>query len=313
MIDMDNFKSVNDTLGHSVGDKVIIRFAEILSSIIGSCGAVGRYGGDEFMAVITECNDEHGIRTFFRSIRTTVQTEFNRINGSNVSITCSIGSARYPLDGKDFYDVFELADTCVYIAKEYGKNRYIFYCDKVKEVLENDKMLMEDRNSRASKHDDVTFKLTSMLFTDGGAVIGDVLEKLATYFNITRINIYSGKGMELSDNWNTDTECTDNEPAVYALDESYLNRFGLNGIFRIDNLAKIEMQHPEAYEAMQKRNVDRAIQYIIKHENEPVGLISFEQAVPATHYWHENEVNTYSLVSKLLGQLVVRRYNGENA
>jgi hypothetical protein len=73
------------------------------------------------------------------------------------------------------------------------------------------------------------------------------------------------------------------------------------------------MQHPEAYEAMQKRNVDRAIQYIIKHENEPVGLISFEQAVPATHYWHENEVNTYSLVSKLLGQLVVRRYNGENA
>jgi diguanylate cyclase (GGDEF)-like protein len=306
MIDMDNFKSVNDTLGHSVGDKVIIRFAEILSSIIGSYGAVGRYGGDEFMAVITDFNDENGIRTFFRSIRTTVQTEFDRINGSDVSVTCSIGSANYPVDGDDFYKVFELADTCVYIAKEYGKNRYVFYCDKVQDVIENDTMLWEGRNSRAAKHDDITFRLSSMLFTDGGAVVEDVLEKLGLYFNLNCINIYCGEEMKLIHGWDSSGNKPEEHCAKYALEEDYVKRFALNNIFRIDNLRKIEVLNPTAYTALLNRNVDRAIQYIVKQDDKPVALISYEQKVPATHYWHENEVNTYSLVSRLLGQMIIK-------
>jgi diguanylate cyclase (GGDEF)-like protein len=306
MIDLDNFKSVNDTLGHSTGDDVIIRFTEILSSIIGNFGAVGRYGGDEFMAVITKGNTEDELRNMFRSIRTTAQSEFHKIEGSKISVTCSIGSAAYPADGKSYKDVFELADTCVYIAKEYGKNRYIIYCDKVQEVMDTDEMLWEGRNTRAEGNGDLTFRLTSMLFSDGGAEIPNVLEKLGTYYNLTYIRIYTGNEMNLETSWTIATDTTvDN--AKYAFNNDYIEKFNLNGIYRIDNIKKLEKMFPDAYESLKCRNVDSAVQYLITDEKEVKGLISFEQIKPATHYWHESEVNNYALIGKLIGQMLIKK------
>lgn len=307
MIDMDDFKAVNDRLGHVVGDRVITRFAEILSKSVGPYGAAGRYGGDEFMAVFTNFKDLLELRSFLRSIRTTVQLEFKNIDGSDCSVTCSIGCTEFPTDGKNFEQVFSKADICVYIAKEYGKNRYIIYDDRVKAAINTDEDLWEGRSNRVAKNNDLTFNLTSMLFSKGEKAVPLVLEKLGSSFNLAHIRIFSGDGMKPVFTWARENEeIYDQADGQYIFEEGYAERFDINNVLRIDNISKLEMRFPKAFEMLKKSSVNSAVQYIIKKDDEIQGLISFELSPPARRYWHESEVSTFALISQLISQIIIK-------
>ncbi|MBR1735791.1 MAG: diguanylate cyclase, partial [Firmicutes bacterium] len=101
VFDIDNFKLVNDHLGHAYGDKVIIKTAEILSSAVGERGEIGHFGGDEFVIVLTNVSEFEEMRTYFRAIRSSIESEFSGVTG-DVKITCSIGSAHYPTDAENY-------------------------------------------------------------------------------------------------------------------------------------------------------------------------------------------------------------------
>ena len=103
ILDLDHFKSVNDSFGHMVGDKVLARAGRRLKEIVGTDGVVGRIGGDEFMIVFTGLNDDLALRSMLRAIRTQIKWEFAE-DFEGLSITCSIGASIFPTNGTDYDD-----------------------------------------------------------------------------------------------------------------------------------------------------------------------------------------------------------------
>lgn len=115
VLDIDHFKSVNDTYGHLYGDKVLTRVGNRLKDVVGEDGVVGRIGGDEFMIVLNGINDNQILRGMLRAIRTQVKWEFAD-DFEDFMITCSIGASICPNNGRNFEDLFKKADYCLYLS-----------------------------------------------------------------------------------------------------------------------------------------------------------------------------------------------------
>ncbi|WP_151670728.1 EAL domain-containing protein [Nitrincola schmidtii] len=120
-IDLDNFKSINDTQGHHAGDELLLEAADRLRSVVRDVDTVARIGGDEFTVILTECVVEDA-----EIIAVRILNEMNRhflIQGRKVFVSASIGAAFYPQDADDSSGLIKAADTAMYRAKEDGRNR----------------------------------------------------------------------------------------------------------------------------------------------------------------------------------------------
>ncbi len=123
LIDIDHFKSVNDTYGHEAGDTVLRRFAEIVRNNTRYSDISGRIGGEEFLQVLTH-SDESGVRTLVERIRSQLMTERFNLGGTRVMVTASFGAAGF--QGKRAPELSALvaqADAALYRAKKLGRNR----------------------------------------------------------------------------------------------------------------------------------------------------------------------------------------------
>ncbi len=130
LMDIDYFKSVNDTFGHMCGDEVIIDVAHIIRDCVGENGVVGRIGGDEFMVVLERVNDRAKVREVLAKLRETVESKYKNFRDC-LNITLSIGTALYPEDAGDYDDLFKVTDKMLYRAKMKGRNRYIIYTKEI--------------------------------------------------------------------------------------------------------------------------------------------------------------------------------------
>lgn len=134
MIDLDSFKPVNDIYGHDMGDKVLIRFAEILRSAIRSTDLAGRMGGDEFVIFCQNILDEEVIAEKAEYINKQILISAKEFMGQDMTIPlgASIGCALAPDEGKDFLTLFKKADKALYNVKQNGKHGYEIYRDHQK-------------------------------------------------------------------------------------------------------------------------------------------------------------------------------------
>ncbi|WP_313344238.1 sensor domain-containing diguanylate cyclase [Sedimentibacter sp.] len=127
MIDLDNFKNVNDSFGHIYGDKALTMVADTISSCIRNTDYIGRYGGDEFLLICPGLGEPEAIDVAER-IRKTIENKiFDLGDGILVSVTLSIGVHEFKEVDKSFLDVLKKADKCLYFAK--GSNRNLVICN----------------------------------------------------------------------------------------------------------------------------------------------------------------------------------------
>lgn len=124
MIDTDNFKAVNDNLGHMMGDEVIKIVAKAVKDTFRDSDFVGRMGGDEFMAFMKHTTLEATLNRA-RALNESMRRTFEK-DGKSVSVSCSIGIAFYAKDGDDFETLYRNADARLYIAKRNGKNQFVY-------------------------------------------------------------------------------------------------------------------------------------------------------------------------------------------
>ena len=122
-IDLDNFKHINDSLGHDAGDLLLTGVASRLSGSVREGDTVTRQGGDEFVLILSEESD---VQTVTKRILKAMSEPFD-INGRELRITCSIGIACYPKDGEDQLTLLKNADAAMYRAKELGRNNAQYY------------------------------------------------------------------------------------------------------------------------------------------------------------------------------------------
>ncbi|MBS1213935.1 MAG: hypothetical protein H6R26_2552, partial [Proteobacteria bacterium] len=124
--DLDYFKSVNDSLGHAVGDALLVAAAQRLKSCMRDSDTVGRFGGDEFLALLPEIASETQAAVVGEKIRKAMAEPFV-LSGKTLSISSSIGIALFPRDGEDFAALLKCSDVAMYEAKGQGRNRICFF------------------------------------------------------------------------------------------------------------------------------------------------------------------------------------------
>jgi diguanylate cyclase (GGDEF)-like protein len=124
MFDIDKFKQINDTYGHAAGDIVIRRVAEITKKHTRSSDLVGRYGGDEFLVLITSSSQENSLR-YAENIRNVIADAELKIPGNDtpLRLTISGGLAYYPTHGQSTSELMHAADHALYEAKRKGRNQ----------------------------------------------------------------------------------------------------------------------------------------------------------------------------------------------
>jgi diguanylate cyclase (GGDEF)-like protein/PAS domain S-box-containing protein len=141
-IDVDKFKEINDTYGHSVGDKILIAIAERLRSNIRAEDSLARFGGDEFNLVMHQVNEHNDVETMAQKLLETIRRPIT-IDGKVFFITLSIGIATYPDDGRDLEELVKNADTAMYHVKQEGRNGYKLYHRALSEKLQKEVTLRE--------------------------------------------------------------------------------------------------------------------------------------------------------------------------
>jgi diguanylate cyclase (GGDEF)-like protein len=119
MIDLDNFKRLNDSQGHFAGDAVLRRAAEILEKVFGTEATVSRFGGDEFSVILPRC-DAATAKKVSEKLQTSMRQD-DLLRESD--ITASIGIAEFPMHGLNPDEVMKAADTAMYKSKQSGRNR----------------------------------------------------------------------------------------------------------------------------------------------------------------------------------------------
>ena len=125
-IDLDDFKKINDTLGHKMGDEVLVETAKRLKKAVRKSDMVGRLGGDEFIIILENIQDEINVKSVLHNILKNFDQPFI-VSDRTFSLGSSIGVAMYPKDGHTVLELLKNADTAMYHSKKEGRNRYSYY------------------------------------------------------------------------------------------------------------------------------------------------------------------------------------------
>lgn len=126
MIDLDNFKQINDTHGHEAGDKVLIEVARLLKEATRDTDVVARLGGDEFVILLNELTGAEACEQTLERLRDSLAAPYS-IDGLTLNLSASIGATLYPDDNSDADGLLRHADEAMYLAKHGGKNRYVIF------------------------------------------------------------------------------------------------------------------------------------------------------------------------------------------
>lgn len=141
-LDLDRFKAVNDTLGHSTGDMLLIEVSQRLRSFVRTSDTLARLGGDEFVVIVSDLDKEVNAAHIAQKLIDSLAAPF-RISGHELHITTSIGVAIFPEDGVTAEVLIKNADMAMYAAKESGRNNYNYYSAEMNQKA-HERLTMEE-------------------------------------------------------------------------------------------------------------------------------------------------------------------------
>lgn len=306
ILDVDHFKSVNDTFGHLYGDKVLARVGGRLKEIVGEDGVIGRIGGDEFMIVFNGLDDDQVLRGMLRAIRTQIKWEFAE-DFENLSITCSIGASIFPVNGRDYEDLFKKADCCLYIAKEKGRDRYVFFRDEMHrasyEAMLNQNQLNAMKNPREIRELKNVASFMENAMTDSRKAILDAMRHMKDTFGIDNINIYYGEGMKKVYSFGSDIP--EAKDAMYVFSEEFQKLMGENERFMqigfADTFSDIT---PDFCGRMKAERIASTIQCYIGDKKNIKGLVTFNKCREASQ-WANYEIDCARIFAAVLSSMAL--------
>lgn len=151
-IDLDRFKTINDSLGHQVGDRLLKQVAERLQECITSNCLLARLGGDEFMVMVRNPDSHESVEALAHTINMVIGKTYE-LDYYKLNTSCSIGISMYPQDSRESHLLLRNADTAMYSAKAKGGNRYQFYTDEMNQRA-NSRLTIETELRRAINDDE---------------------------------------------------------------------------------------------------------------------------------------------------------------
>ena len=178
-LDLDNFKRVNDTLGHLAGDQLLLESVKRLTGCMRDSDTISRQGGDEFILLLDDIADVETVDRIAMDVLR-VLVEPVEINGHAINTSCSIGVALYPQDGSDFDSLLQKADTAMYNAKDAGRNTYRFFDDGMNRQA-REHLMLQNRLHQALARSELHLHYQPQIDADSGSVTG--VEALLRWHN----------------------------------------------------------------------------------------------------------------------------------
>ncbi|MBP3855837.1 MAG: GGDEF domain-containing protein [Ruminiclostridium sp.] len=285
MLDLDNFKFVNDTYGHSAGDGILKGVSAALADYIDGFGIAGRFGGDELIFIDLKHLTYDDKKSFFTGMYTG-----NRLLRRNYDletcsplITATIGCATYPTDSEDYDELFSMIDKTLYRGKNKGRNCYIIYVEE--------------------KHRNIEIKKLA------GHGICTIMQSLIRQFELVpglENKFHAVIPLLMEEIGITDLYYSDSDNIMHAvLDKSFREYVGDIGqitkddIYRTNELSDIRGTAPVFYEALKKHNVETLLVIRIGIKDITDGYLIC--AEPRSHrIWQEDECSIIYFLAKLI-------------
>ena len=286
MIDLDNFKSINDNYGHRTGDRMLSRVAEDLRSFMGEDGVVGRYGGDEFLFVYFGCTDYDGIHAFLDEMYLSGRMfrKDLKFDGRTIFSTATVGCAVYPTDADSFDGLFALADKTLYRGKSKGRNCFIIYVPAKHDKLEIPTL------ARRNLYD--TFFRTARGFDAGS----DTMDCLRRAFVPIRENMRMYRLFFLDTENRLQDVTGGGEPEPVESPEELIH----NGLFAAHSLEELESHCPKLFAHINALEYQSLMISKVEKAERSYGYLLFCPEVLTFHIWQESECALAFFLSHLL-------------
>ncbi|MBZ0249463.1 MAG: PAS domain S-box protein [Burkholderiales bacterium] len=168
-IDLDNFKNINDTLGHDVGDELLRQVARRLGECVRAGDTIARQGGDEFIVLLDNLEDGRGASVVAQKILNSLRAAFP-LGGTEQHVSGSVGIAVYPEDGKDAQTLMKNADTAMFHGKGIGKNTYQYFTAQMNIAVKR-RMTLESALRRAVMQKDFALHYQPQVNLDTGEIV----------------------------------------------------------------------------------------------------------------------------------------------
>jgi len=307
IIDIDYFKSVNDNFGHMMGDEVLKDVAGIIKKEVGNSGVVGRFGGDEFFVMFYDVDNMENYREKLRSIKDIVFTKYPPSDDNRtVSVTLSIGCAVYPKDADNYDDLFSLADYCLYMAKDKGRNRYVIYdagrhgtLAEIKDYFSNNRRI-DTRKDIAMG--DVLCMIADQHYDDADYTPEMLVDDLVENLPIDRIVCLTGKPFRYRCMSGINLE----SPEIINECASLLSEYDFHGrvnkdVLVIDDLEKIRNVSEQLYTAYSRLNIKSMILVRFVDAAGKASLLSLEMTSKKIA-WNQNQLYNYRTIARMLAR-----------
>lgn len=311
IIDLDNFKAINDNLGHLFGDSVLVNMGEKLREIFREADFIGRIGGDEFMVLMKTVNNKETVEERAKKAVELFNTTYHgKTRAYKTSV--SIGIARFPEDGRTFQELYEHADIALYNTKSKGKNGYTFYLPMMKEGNMSNTTPFDVATRALSQHFDqqTIIEIFSLLTEaiDFKASLNKVLELLALRFNVSRCYIFElDEKRELFSNtyeWcapEVQPEIDNLQDLPSDIYDPILEKVNSDGIFYCNDLTVFE--DDPTYQVMMDQGIKSCLFAFNQSNGVTRSMIGFDDC-ENDRIWTSREVSTLMHSAKIVEQFL---------
>ena len=314
ILDLDNFKCVNDTQGHLFGDVVLTQVGATLRRMFRADDIIGRIGGDEFMVLLKDIPGTEPLKERCESILESMNILLKNL-APDLPVSCSIGAALFPVHGRHYNELFLKADEALYQAKNQGKNQFRIY--------DADYKFITDNSSRTTVIDsDDPLAVTSESFErfvfhclyesrDLETTINSLLSFVGSNFNVSRAYIF--------ENNDDNTECSNtfewcNEGIVPQKEKlqniSYITDipgwpdvYKANSVFYCTDITKLE---PRYREILEPQGIKSMLHYAIMDQGVFRGYIGFDDCVH-NRLWTQEQMDQLEFLAEVLSVFLINR------
>lgn len=309
IIDVDNFRLVNDGQGHLFGDAVLAELAAGMKKITRKSDVIGRIGGDEFAMFL---KDLPSVSIAEDKARKLLQLFQNLFQGEkqSVEVTCSIGVAVYPWDGSSYQELYHCADLALYQAKCWGKNRFARFDAGSMAAMDRigysslGASIDSDQNTGGKTGDLVNYVFQILYDTnDIDDAIKTILEIVGRRFDVSRAyvfeNSFCGNYADNTYEWCNEGIIPQKEflqQYPYEKVEGYKDLFRDNSVFYCRDIHSLTPAQSRLFES---QGICSTLQCALYDDKEFCGFIGFDECT-GLRMWNKEEIGILSLVAQML-------------
>ena len=320
MIDLDNFKLVNDRYGHLFGDTVLTQVSRVLKKMFRSQDIIARVGGDEFMVLMGGISDRTLLENRCQQLSEVFANTFRNLN-QDVPLSCSIGVAIAPAHGHSYYELFQHADQAMYQAKSLGKNTFAIYDESKVLAYEQHRHMSaidSDREPGLAENSLVQYAFQRLYSAqDEEKSIHEILDLVGKKMNVSRVYVFENS----EDNRfcsNTYEWCNEGiQPEIGNLQDisyeddiaGYMDMYDENGIFYCPDINTLPQN---IFDIVAPQGIKSLLHCAIRDKGVFRGYIGFDECA-TQRIWTKEQIEALTYLSGMLSVFLLKKREQEKA